>query len=1013
MKDVYGLRKRRSAQTLVFFLLAWGTIMLLCGLAIDSGLLFLAKARMGRAVDGAALAAVGNFNRNSATPALNRDAVALIMRNFAVANFTDLSPIAATVAASGTPSGGTPHSYTLPNGTTATTYSYSFNDGNQDANGAYKRFVDVTLNTGSGGAITGATCNARCPVQTYFIGYASYAINGRQNQKIGGYSGVSGLMDLKVSSSAVATRNPRLIMVVLDRSASMLEQGGGAVGLAPAVVQFLSFFDTSSDTIGIVSFGSGARLEMPMTTNFLIAGTNNLIDGYMTNTVTAGLNTPGLDPEAVSTNVNYQVNYATSGIRRLKFGGDTAADDGIRYGLEQMMANSGFNDPDVVKYLVIFTDGAWNASRTLFAAPGYTNEITCPGPFTGAAALTNLWVTNAAFAPTVVPPLTNGAPGAWDENLAADANILPVPSMGQNGTSLPFVTNAIAKMDVADSQGTAYPFEYYANDHTNDTWQSVDSSGDEPIGSPTSAVEGHTVKVINSTLVGRIPPAGAIPGTNYYTHDLDIWLPPGSIAYYYTNAASSAITSAYISDYTKPAKHIAFNLNSGGKIDLVVPGYITDGIWYDGLDMCYPDNSETVGSTTYPRYRSNNYQEGFMWPDDTNNTPLPEPYNAGSLQRELMFRNYANLLTGFYLIRPDDPLSDYYPSRPVGQQGIEPLITDATNATTGVVGAPRPKYGLGAYYPANGFYWPFGGDSDSQGYITNAVGLDWGPTYSLPNPTHDPDPNYSQGDIGDGFYNGGSRHAAYSINMLSTNATPEWFGELFYNSISGKGTSVTSGAQSASQIMHASDWQTGLPIFAQGLTVDMLSDTNHNAQIVGAPTVWRPATYNGVSYNGTSFVTTVNANGVPTITTSLTGGYVSDGNGHYYYNAMAYSGRPTHYYDFALSSWEPIQNNHQTNIQALPMGNWKATEYAWHARALGVTIYTVGYGTHVTAAQCLQLAQIANATNSISPGSPLVTNSHPFNPSQPIGQQFYATTAAQISNDFYSIGQAINAALTQ
>ena len=62
MRTVFGSRKRRDAQTLVFFLVSWGVIMLLCGLAIDSGLLYLAKARMGRAVDGAALAAVGNFN---------------------------------------------------------------------------------------------------------------------------------------------------------------------------------------------------------------------------------------------------------------------------------------------------------------------------------------------------------------------------------------------------------------------------------------------------------------------------------------------------------------------------------------------------------------------------------------------------------------------------------------------------------------------------------------------------------------------------------------------------------------------------------------------------------------------------------------------------------------------------------------------------------------------------------------------------------------------------------------
>ncbi len=39
----------------------------------------------------------------------------------------------------------------------------------------------------------------------------------------------------------------------------MLKAGGGANGLPPAIVQFLDFFDTSSDYIGIVSFGSSAR----------------------------------------------------------------------------------------------------------------------------------------------------------------------------------------------------------------------------------------------------------------------------------------------------------------------------------------------------------------------------------------------------------------------------------------------------------------------------------------------------------------------------------------------------------------------------------------------------------------------------------------------------------------------------------------------------------------------------------------------------------------------------------
>src|SRR5271167_3570464 len=127
MRVSIGSGKRKNAQTLVFFLLAWGTIMLLCGLAIDSGLLYLAKARLGRAVDGAALAAVGNFNRSS-NAVTNRDDVALIMRNFAVANYTGLGAIANTVSVPG----GTSITTTGSNGQSQTSYLYSLNDGTQD-----------------------------------------------------------------------------------------------------------------------------------------------------------------------------------------------------------------------------------------------------------------------------------------------------------------------------------------------------------------------------------------------------------------------------------------------------------------------------------------------------------------------------------------------------------------------------------------------------------------------------------------------------------------------------------------------------------------------------------------------------------------------------------------------------------------------------------------------------------------------------------------------------------------
>jgi Flp pilus assembly protein TadG len=999
MRVVFGSGKRRNAQTLVFFLLAWGTIMLLCGLAIDSGLLYLSKARMSRAVDGAALAAVGNFSR-SIDPVTNRDAVALIMRNFATANFTDL----ANISVVGGPKGGTSVTTTATNGTKSTVYTYNFNDGTQDANGAFRRFVQVTLTTGSGGAITGATCNARCPVQTYFIGYGYFFLGNGVSQKyakIGGYSGPTGLVDLKVSSSAVATRNPRLIMVVIDRSASMLAVGGGATGLPPAVVQFLDFFDTSSDNIGIVSFGSSARLEMPMTTNFIYAGTNNLIDAYESVTNSDGSlanNEPGVDPEASPLSGKYDPDYNTTGIRRMKFGGDTAADDGIRLALEQLMANGGFNDPDVVKYMVIFTDGAWNASRTMVAAPGYTNVVFCPTNFSPAQLTTNTFVSSAMAANftfngqeyyTNSSGITNYGP--WQSQVAqsgdmtANDGLLPVPTL----SPLPGVTNAI----VAPA---TFQFSDLAPSHYQDTWLSVDEMiTNEPLGPTPNVDTGGSAPIVTSTWVGMTSDGK----TNNYTHNLDVWLQPGSVDYLYNNGAiSNRGTAVYVSDFNNPTKHINIYLQPGDSNVLVVPGYVADGVVFDGLDLDYPDDiAYKTGNLGH--YRDDNYQQEFMWPDDTgsyDNEDPPVGFSM-SLQRQLMFRNYVNLLTGFYLFRPDEPLAIYDPSKPIGSQGIEPMITDQTNSA-GAVGAPRPRYGLGAYYPSAGFYWPFGGEqTNNQGYVTNAVGVDYDATYSLPVP-----PN-GGGEL--------SRHVAYSINMLSSNAAPEWSGELFYMGSGGTNSASGVSSSSVSTIMKSGDWTRGAPGFmspfmtltsANGNSV-MINEGTHNTNIVGSPSVWRP-----VSYNGSNFFL---QNGLSAVTrgASQTGGFVTDGKGNYYANTMAWSGRPTHYFDFSRGSWEPIADNHDKNEQFLQMGSWKAEEYCWHARNLGVTIFTVGYGNLVTDAQQAFLAQIANSTNTTAGGG----SNMPFNATQPLGQQFFATTPEQISNDFFSIGQAINAALTQ
>ncbi len=946
----------------MFFALTFGTILLLCGLAIDSGLLFLAKARMGRAVDGATLAAVGNFNAGStvagATAQDIRKNVATIMLNFAEANYTDLSyahthygiqdyPIATTATE-------TSSTYTTTTGQPAFTYTYNFNDGTHDANGAFRKYVQVVLTAGTGGQITSATCNARCPVGTYFIGAIAPFFR-----------------DLKVSASSVATRNPRLIEIIVDRSSSMLKAGGGAYGLPQAIVQFLDFFDTTSDYIGIVSFGSNARVEMPLTTNFIIAGTNVLFDAYQTNS--AGFGVPGLDPEdsnVPTQSADYDPNYAYSGIRRLKFGGNTAADDGMRLGMEQLMANAGFSDPDVVKYIVLFTDGAWNNTRTLLAAPRYTNTVY--GPPVGAAFV----VSNS---------------GAWNTNTLADSNIIAVPTFCEANQTGP--TNLVQSINVNNQ----FVFDNYVNLHTNDVWQSYDghyeplvNGGNNGNLQALAALTGTSLAFSNNSVMGVTGTGGTI-----YTRSIDVWLQPGAVDYEYTNGVSTPIAT-YVSDLTNPTNHFLIQQLNGQYNVLVVPGYVADGLFFDGLDL----STTCRTSAPYPYYRWNNFQEYGMWTDDTvpwGTLAQESAYTTGnSLERQLMFRNFPNLLTGFYIARPDDPDG---PSTDIDTYAItSPLSLRHSN-------------GLGPYYPGAAVYWPF-----------DMVGIDYSPNYSLTNGNIDPDMNGSNGG------NGGSRHASYSINMLSTNATPRWSGELFYEGTGGTSSLSSPGNTALSTLMSSkTQWQNGAPAWllndfnASGEQV-MTNESAHNTTVLPTADVWRPNSFIGTYVDTTNSFKT--AASIVAAHPSATGGYVVDGSGNVFKDSMAYSGRPTHYFDFSRSTWVAVTDNHVKNVQALPLGNWKVQEYAWHARNMGVTIYTVGYGYLVSTAQQVILAQVANATNTTAgnvqggsgasfyytdTGGTAIT----YNPNQPIGQQFFATNSDQISNDFYQVGQAINAALTQ
>lgn len=312
----------RNGQTFVFFLVAFTTVFLLCGLGLDSGLYYLAKARLSRALDASVITGVQNF-------AKPRDEVADIMRNIAIANYVDLADVSET-----------PIKSAIPNGKGGTDFIYAYVGTNGD--GAITHGITNTIGTGSEDEVVLARAQANAPYRTYFMAI----------------TGIDEVTSLDLAGISEAERRPRLITVVLDRSGSMITTGSSV--LPTAVTNFLgegdgvNGFDENADSIAIVSYSSFARLEMPHTKDFVLQGSNLMwkADGNNKN--------------------GRQVTENPTG---MKFAGVTAADEGMRMALEIMRTNKGYNSPQVDKYIVFMTDGDFNSVRSLYAAPTYTNRI--------------------------------------------------------------------------------------------------------------------------------------------------------------------------------------------------------------------------------------------------------------------------------------------------------------------------------------------------------------------------------------------------------------------------------------------------------------------------------------------------------------------------------------------------------------------------------------------------------------------------------------------------------------
>lgn len=316
-----SLSPQSKAQTFVFFLVSLGTVFLLCGMGLDMGLWFLDRTRLSRACDAAAITGAANFGKTSGTNAANgRAEVAQKMRNVAVANYYGLRDISET-----------PIVATTVDAQGVTSYHYYYTKTGDTNEAGYH----VTIATGLRGQVTRAQSEAWSKTRTVFMGF----------------TGASQLMKLSTKGTAEAKRRPRLIVLVLDRSGSMVNNGG-STNLPLAVTNFLGLMkdDAENNEVGIVSFSSFGRIEMECTTNFWALGTNKM---YRTDTSSA--NSTGM-----------------------KFGGYTGADEGVRLAIELMRVRDGWTDPQTYKFIVFMTDGEFNMTRTMMTAPTWTNTVVMP-----------------------------------------------------------------------------------------------------------------------------------------------------------------------------------------------------------------------------------------------------------------------------------------------------------------------------------------------------------------------------------------------------------------------------------------------------------------------------------------------------------------------------------------------------------------------------------------------------------------------------------------------------------
>ena len=209
------LRRKQGEKGIVTLLTVSGLVFFILpfvGLAIDSGLAYMAKARLQTAVDGAGIAAGRALSRGT-DPTQQHNSSSDTAKRFFHANFPDnwlaVSPVPDPVI-------------TFPSGPPKTL------------------IVNIT---------------ATVQVPTYFLRILHWN-------------------SLSVAATAQVSRRDVNAILVLDRSGSLADSGSCAAVQSGALT-FVNSFVNGSDLLGMVTFGTDYRVDFPINTNFA-SGTPNL-----------------------------------------------------------------------------------------------------------------------------------------------------------------------------------------------------------------------------------------------------------------------------------------------------------------------------------------------------------------------------------------------------------------------------------------------------------------------------------------------------------------------------------------------------------------------------------------------------------------------------------------------------------------------------------------------------------------------------------------------------------------